>query len=57
LTYLLSRVVFHSHTDVLISLGNVVDCGPQPIEVVETLMKISNIVEKTLKKSISGGLL
>jgi len=37
-------VQFNFETDILISLGDLVDRGPKPIEVVETLMKIKNFI-------------
>ncbi len=37
-------VKFNFDTDALISLGDLVDRGPKPIEVIETLMQIKNFI-------------
>jgi serine/threonine protein phosphatase 1 len=44
LTELLKTINFDFNTDTLISLGDLIDRGPQPIEVIETLMTIKNFI-------------
>ncbi|MEX2409834.1 MAG: metallophosphoesterase [Candidatus Paceibacterota bacterium] len=41
---LFEMVNFDFDNDILISLGDLVDRGPDPIEVIETLMKIKNFI-------------
>ncbi|MGM0407459.1 MAG: metallophosphoesterase [Bacteroidota bacterium] len=41
---LFGKVKFNYDTDTLISLGDLVDRGPKPIEVIETLMKIKKFI-------------
>lgn len=37
-------IKFNFDTDILISLGDLVDRGPKPIEVIETLMQVKNFI-------------
>ena len=44
MTELFKCVQFDFNNDILISLGDLVDRGPKPIEVIETLMQIKNFI-------------
>lgn len=44
MTELFEFVQFNFDVDILISLGDLVDRGPKPLEVIETLMQIENFI-------------